>query len=208
MKLGKSFAVLGMALGLTAAGAMTALAGEWIESPKGWWYQNNDGTYPSSCWKWIDGDYDDIAQCYYFDAEGYMLASTTTPDGYQVDANGCWTENGTVQTKSTVWRIHAEERLAKGEEAKDALYEAEDGSFTKRKRAALNYLEALGYNTGGLSITKSLITYSGMGSAGGGASLGTLLSYNHQNAFNALSDYVYGSSDADSFIEAVEDYLY
>ena len=79
---------------------------------------------------------------------------------------------------------------------------------TEASRSALNYLEALGYNTGGLSITKSLITYSGMGSAGGGASLGTLLSYNHQNAFNALSDYVYGSSDADSFIEAVEDYLY
>lgn len=28
-----------------------------------------------------------------------MLASTTTPDGYKVNANGAWVENGVVQAK-------------------------------------------------------------------------------------------------------------
>ena len=27
---------------------------------------------------------------YYFDENGYMLADTTTPDGYYVDVNGAW----------------------------------------------------------------------------------------------------------------------
>ncbi len=28
------------------------------------------------------------------------MMNTTTPDGYQVDGNGCWIENGQVKTKS------------------------------------------------------------------------------------------------------------
>lgn len=200
---------LGMALSLSAACAMTALAGSWIEGERGWWYQEADGTYPAGCWKWIDGDNNGLAECYYFDPEGYMLASAVTPDGYQVDENGCWVEDGAVQTKLAIKRTEIrEDQKSAGEAAKEDLYDAEGESFTKRKRAALNYLQALGYNTGGLTITKSQIQYSGMGSAGGGKSLYSLLVYNGQCALDNLSHYVYGESDADSFIEAVEDYLY
>ena len=69
-----------------------------------WWWQNPDGSYPASQWKETDGKW------YYFDAEGYMATgwinvggvdyclapdgalyvSCTTPDGYNVDANGAW----------------------------------------------------------------------------------------------------------------------
>ena len=56
----------------------------WQQSGYGWWYQRANGTYPHSEWEIINGIW------YYFDANGYMLADTTTSDGYYVDANGAW----------------------------------------------------------------------------------------------------------------------
>lgn len=64
---------------------MAAFAGEWKRDNIGWWYQQDTGTYLSSGWSQIDGVW------YYFDSNGYMLADTTTPDGYYVDASGAWT---------------------------------------------------------------------------------------------------------------------
>ena len=71
-------------------------AGSWGKDSQGWWYLNDDGTYASSGWKWIDGNYDGVAECFYFDANGIMLADTTTPDGYTVNKNGAWTQDGEV----------------------------------------------------------------------------------------------------------------
>jgi hypothetical protein len=56
----------------------------WKQDNTGWWYQNEDGSYPKSAWQLIDRKY------YYFNEVGYMLSNTTTPDGYQVDSNGVW----------------------------------------------------------------------------------------------------------------------
>lgn len=88
---------LTLAVSLTAN--MTAFAGNWQQSETGWWWQNDDGSWPANTWKWLDGNHDNIAECYYFDGNGYMLANTTTPDGYTVNENGAWTVNGVVQTQ-------------------------------------------------------------------------------------------------------------
>ena len=90
----KAIAIV-IATATMASQAMTAMAAEWKQDNTGWWYQEDNGSYPTNCWKWING------RCYYFDSNGYMLASTTTPDGYTVDATGAWTVNGVVQTQST-----------------------------------------------------------------------------------------------------------
>ncbi len=61
----------------------SAYAGEWKTAENGrWWYQNDDGSYPQNTWQLIDEKY------YYFDAEGYLLVNTTTPDGYWVGPDG------------------------------------------------------------------------------------------------------------------------
>ena len=66
--------------------ASTAFAGEWRMDNYGWWYDNGDGTWPHNGWfQDIDGTY------YYFDAAGYLLTDTMTPDGYYVDRTGAWT---------------------------------------------------------------------------------------------------------------------
>ena len=56
----------------------------WQNNGYGWWYQRANGTYPHNEWEIINGIW------YYFDENGYMLADTTTPDGYYVDVNGAW----------------------------------------------------------------------------------------------------------------------
>lgn len=78
--------------------AMSVFAGSWQSDSIGWWYQNDDKSYPASKWEWLDGNNDGTAECYYFDGRGYMAARTITPDGYTVNENGAWTINGVVQT--------------------------------------------------------------------------------------------------------------
>lgn len=38
----------------------------WVKDDTGWWYKYSDGSYPVSCWKFINKKW------YYFDAKGYM----------------------------------------------------------------------------------------------------------------------------------------
>lgn len=68
----------------TAMSSATSYAGQWQQDSGGRWYEEDDGTYPAGTWKWIKGRY------YYFDGRGYMLSDTTTPDGYQVGADGAF----------------------------------------------------------------------------------------------------------------------
>ena len=87
------------ALCMTVSMTVTAFGGQWMQGNSGWWYQNDDGSYPVNCWQWIDGNGDGLAECYYFNANGYCLMNGQTPDGNFVDASGAWTVGGVVQTQ-------------------------------------------------------------------------------------------------------------
>lgn len=78
----------------------TALAGTWMKDGNGYWWQDDQGEHPVSCWQWIDDDGDGIAECYYFDENGYLLMDTTTPDGHTVDENGAWVNGWETQYKA------------------------------------------------------------------------------------------------------------
>ena len=58
----------------------------WVSDARGWRVQNADGTYLTNQWHQSDSLW------YYLGADGYMLASTTTPDGYTVNADGVWVQ--------------------------------------------------------------------------------------------------------------------
>lgn len=81
-----------------------AYAGEWKQEQPGgkWWYQEDGGLFPTNKWKWIDGNWDGIAECYCFDGYGYLYTAAATPDGYQVNEGGAWTVEGVAQTKSVL----------------------------------------------------------------------------------------------------------
>lgn len=95
--------IAGIAGVLSAAISFSAFAAEWKEDGTGYYWQEDDGSYPKNQWKWIDGNGDGISECYYFDGNGYMAASTFV-NGYQVNENGAWVQNGTVQTRKS-WAL-------------------------------------------------------------------------------------------------------
>lgn len=58
---------------------------------------NDDGSLAANGWKWIDDNGDGIKECFYFDANGYVLTDTRTPDGYMVNSKGEWVVDGEIQ---------------------------------------------------------------------------------------------------------------
>lgn len=88
-----------MAAAMTAAMGMTAFAGQWNQDSAGWYWQDDDGSHPTDTWRWLDGNQDGTAECYYFGSNGYMYVSTVTPDNYEVNSEGQWVENGVVKTQ-------------------------------------------------------------------------------------------------------------
>lgn len=98
MKISKT---LLLALGISMLSIIPTHAG-WESLEDGGWKYKDDNTsqYFSDGWQWIDDDGDGIAHCYYFDVGGRLLTNTTTPDGYKVNENGEWKQNGVIKTKS------------------------------------------------------------------------------------------------------------
>lgn len=93
--------------GLSEPGEVYGAAQEagWVQDAKGWWYRNENGSYPANDWMMLDGLW------YYFNSDGYMgtgwilwkdqwyycdlsnghmLTSSLTPDGLRVDSQGVW----------------------------------------------------------------------------------------------------------------------
>ena len=114
----KSIKVTAVAAAMTIAMAATAFAapfaftGTWQggtgANVNRWWYAKDAakttwyaGTTTMPYWVWIDGNKDGVAECYAFDAQGWMYQNTTTPDNYTVNVNGAWTVNGYVQTQAS-----------------------------------------------------------------------------------------------------------
>ncbi len=86
---------------LSISMASAAFAGSWKQNDHGWWWQEKDKTYPSAAWKWIDSDEDGMAECYYFDKDGYLITGSTTPDGYDVNETGAWIDHGLLRQRAT-----------------------------------------------------------------------------------------------------------
>lgn len=83
---------------ILAAG--NAHAAQWTQNEKGWWYDEGNNSYPSACWRWIDGNQDGIAECYRFDESGYLYVNTVIDD-CQVNEHGAWVIDQTIQTISS-----------------------------------------------------------------------------------------------------------
>ena len=81
-----------------------SFAGEWrrgeVPNEERWRYSSEDGSYLSDGWFWLDGNGDGTSESYCFDREGWMLSDTVTSDGYTINADGAWVENGVIGTGS------------------------------------------------------------------------------------------------------------
>lgn len=98
-KAAKTVATMAVAVTLMGTMSIPAFAAGWQKNDTGWWYETNadNSTWYVNGWQWID-DGNNVAHCYYFDENGYILTNTTTPDGYVVNEDGKWvTDTGLVQ---------------------------------------------------------------------------------------------------------------
>lgn len=65
--------------------SMVSYAGQWQSDDRGYWYQNDDGSWKTGWLQDTDGKW------YYLDEQsGYMLSGARTPDGYTVSEDGSW----------------------------------------------------------------------------------------------------------------------
>ena len=87
----------------------TVFGAGWKQDNIGWWWQNDDGSWLANKWEWLDGNNDGVAECYYFNESGYMLANTKTPDGYWVNENGAWVDDGDIMLKAVATHFEAAE---------------------------------------------------------------------------------------------------
>lgn len=84
----------------------------WHHDQCGWWYQNEDGTWPAMCWKLINHHW------YLFGASGYMLTGWVQWDGektgagdwYYLEESGefqgaCWHENNKGKGGMERWHV-------------------------------------------------------------------------------------------------------
>lgn len=93
----KKFISVFCAAAFLACTPMTALAGSWQSDNTGWWYQEDDGSYPTAAWKQVDGAW------YHFGGNGYMDTGWILDGGvwYYLEASGAMrtadlTENGRI----------------------------------------------------------------------------------------------------------------
>ena len=99
----KLWAAAALTAVMTCAAAGSAFAQGWVQTDIGWRYASdeNNAVWLNDGWHWLDGNKDGVSECYYFNADGYMLASAETPDHYRVNADGAWVNDaGAVQTKT------------------------------------------------------------------------------------------------------------
>ena len=86
-----------MTMAATILSATPAYAGQWMQDGNGWWWQNDNGSYPAFTWAWCDGNHDGIGENYFFDENGYMSMDTTAQE-IAVNENGAMLYNGAVCT--------------------------------------------------------------------------------------------------------------
>jgi len=118
-----------------------------IKDEKGTRYQNADGSFLTSAWKWIDADKDNKIECYYFDKDGCMAFSITTPDGYTVDELGRWVVDKVVQLTDAIGPGGVNTKVTTANKADNAkmddyaatlVYKGVDGTETVTARTDSN----------------------------------------------------------------------
>ena len=105
----KLFAAALLFMGSIVVGNKEVQAAQWEYNSSGWWYQEDDGSYPVNTWKSISGKW------YYFDGNGYMLTGWQKINGvwYYLYSDGAmasnrWlgdyylTENGEMSTNNWI----------------------------------------------------------------------------------------------------------
>lgn len=128
----KRLAIVTMATTILAA--TPAYAGQWMQDSTGWWWRNDDGSYPFLACAWIDGNHDGVAENYCFDERGY-LNMNPVEEGLTVDENGALIYNGAVCTAVLPDGKDYEMGMAINGQRVNWLYHETEDSISRRQEA-------------------------------------------------------------------------
>ena len=69
--------------------AQPVSAANWVGNNTGWWWQEDNGSYPTNQWKAINGKW------YWFDGNGYMVTGWRNINGtwYYLESSGAMASN-------------------------------------------------------------------------------------------------------------------
>ena len=115
MKRSMRFTAVVMATVMTVGTASTAMAAEWKHDSKGWWWQNDDGSYPVASWQWLDGNHDGA-----WVVNSAVQTKAQTADDYSGTYVETWSD-GTVVTHVIAYNP-AEKTLTDTRTAGDSTY--------------------------------------------------------------------------------------
>ena len=101
------------------------------QDPIGIYCIKDNGTRAVSEWVEIDFEGDNYLEYYYFDANGYLVMNSVTPDGYTVNERGQWVVNGVVQRKNRRANIADRNNVEKN----NAIYLAYDRNNVKSEQS-------------------------------------------------------------------------
>ena len=125
--------------------------GYWIEEENGWKYMRPDGSYIEESWEWIDGNFDGLAEMYYFDENGYCLQDGMK-HGRTVNEDGAWVYRGKIQSwdlrNLTGWyRLNGE-----------LMYLEEEGNIWRERITPDNlYVDNLGWKVTDSGIDEAMM---------------------------------------------------
>lgn len=147
----KKMLTMGLAASMAVMAVFPVFAGQWKQLEGGeswqWWYEEDDGSYPTNQWKEIDSKW------YHFDGSGYLdvgwkyinnnwyfmessgaMAAGTVYDGGYLNADGSWIS--APVPPSNYWvcpekdEAYWTEKQAKYGLSGDMFVDNEDGSYT------------------------------------------------------------------------------
>ncbi len=123
------------AVGMSVLFSASAFAAGWElgtgDHASQWKYVNEDSSLLTG-WHVIDGNKDGIAEWYYFDQEGWLATSCTTPDGYTVNENGAWVKDGQVVTEKASTAAKTADNAAGMPMGKYVLYNVVTNGVTQK----------------------------------------------------------------------------
>jgi hypothetical protein len=156
----KKLAALAAIVAGTVMMTMTSYAGQWKSDQNGWWYQNDDGSWPVNTWEWI-ADSTGLEKCYYFDQSGYCLTGTSTPDGYVVDSSGAWIVDGVVKTRTADSQVQKQEQTDNSVNRWLGTYVAQDKQVIQVSRVDSKniWITFRGYGEEGWYTTEEVLDF-------------------------------------------------
>ena len=88
----------------------------WRQDSYGWWYQNEDGSYPAGCWKELT--WNGEKRWYYFNASGYMVSNDWKLDNgkwYYLGSDGAMVKSCVIQIKNEIYVFGVDGVMLEGE---------------------------------------------------------------------------------------------